>query len=86
MPERVLALDRLCDRMDWLDEAIADAIQTGVLTVRDIDSIKGMRDALACARAYCKEAICKGVLDTTREAYEKGMTTKELKEMKEEKE
>ena len=86
MPERVLALDRLCDRMAWLDEAIADAILTGVLTVRDMDNIKGMRDALDRARDYCREAVCRGVLDASREAYENGMTMKELKENKEEKE
>ena len=71
MPERVLALDRLCDRMAWLDEAIADAMQTGVLTVRDMDNIKRMRDALDGARAYCKEAVCAAVADARREEYGK---------------
>lgn len=80
MSERVLALDRLGDRMAWLDEAIADAMLTGVLTVRDMDNIKRMRDALDCARAYCKEAVCAVVSDARREAYGK----EEIEENKEE--
>lgn len=80
MSERVLALDRLCDRMAWLDEAITDAMLTGVLTVRDMDNIKRMRDALDGARAYCKEAVCAVVSDAKREAHGK----EDIEENKEE--
>ena len=41
----------LSRRMDWLEQGIADAVQSGTMTVRDTDALARVRDAIAVTRA-----------------------------------
>ena len=51
MNDRTRVLNMLDRRMEWLEQGIAEAVQSGTMTVRDSNALAKVRDVIAVTRA-----------------------------------
>lgn len=65
------ALDIVLHRIAWLEMGIEDAVTSGTMTLRDMNTLNGLRTALSDAKAVMKGSMAQCRVDSNEECERK---------------